>query len=183
MKVYLISGRARNGKDTMSKMLEKEYDLLGKRVCFIQLMRPLKWLLRDYFDWDGREETKPREQLQKMGTELIREKLNMPTYFIDRLIENISILSNYFDVFMVTDVRLPLEIELLKKQYPNLVSINIIREDFENDLNSEEKIHYTETALDNYYNFDYVVINKSLEELEKEVKKIVSEVENYEKND
>jgi len=183
MKVYLISGRARNGKDTMSKMIEKEYKLLGKKVCFIQLMRPLKWLLRDYFDWDGREETKPREKLQKMGTELIREKLGMPTYFIDRLIENISILSDYYDVFLVTDVRLPFEIESLKKQYPDAISINIIRESFDNNLNSEEKVHYTETALDNYYDFDYVVINKSLEELEIEVKKIVSEVENYEKND
>ena len=183
MKVYLISGRARNGKDTMSQMIKEEYDLLNKKVCFIQLMKPLKWLLKDYFGWDGSEETKPREKLQKMGTELIREKLNMPTYFIDRLVENIMILSDYYDVFMVTDVRLPIEIELLKEKFSDTVSINIIRENFENDLNLEQKVHYTEVALDNYNNFDYVVINKSLNELKEEVKKIVSEVENYEKND
>ena len=183
MILYLVSGRARNGKDTMSKMIEKEYQKLGKRVCFIQLMRPLKWLLRDYFNWDGQEETKPREQLQKMGTELIRNKLDMPTYFIDRLTENILILEEYYDVFMVTDVRLPLEIELLKKRFSSVISINIVRENFENDLTPQEKVHYTETALDQYHNFDYTVINRSLPELELEVKKIVSEVEKNEKND
>ena len=181
--IYLISGRARNGKDTMSKMLEEEYKLLGKRVCFIQLMRPLKWLLQDYFGWDGKEETKPREKLQKMGTELIREELNMPTYFIDRLTENIKILSKYYDVFMVTDVRLPLEIELLKQRFDHVVSINIIRENFENDLTLSEKVHYTEVALNDYDDFDYVVVNKSLEHLKIKVKEIVSEVENNEKND
>ena len=183
MKIYLISGRARNGKDTMSKMFEEEYNLLGKKVCFIQLMRPLKWLLKDYFGWDGSEETKPREQLQKMGTDLIREKLNMPTYFIDRLVENITILSEYYDVFMVTDVRLPLEIELIKEKFNDTVSINIIRNNFESDLKKEEKVHYTEVALDNYNDFDYVVINNSLDELNKKVKEIVSEVESNEKND
>ena len=76
MKIYLISGRARNGKDTMSHIIEKEYQSLSKKVCFIQLMRPLKWLLRDYFGWDGKEETKPREQLQQMGTELIRQDVD-----------------------------------------------------------------------------------------------------------
>lgn len=183
MKIYLISGRARNGKDTMSNMIKDEYDLLGKKVCFIQLMRPLKWLLKDYFGWDGSEETKPREKLQQMGTNLIREKLNMPTYFVDRLVENIMILKEYYDVFLVTDVRLPLEIELLKEKFSDIVSINIIRENFESDLKLEEKIHYTEVALDNYNNFDYIVINKSLEGLKENVKKIVSEVENNEKND
>ena len=41
-----------------------------------------------------------------------------------------------------------------------------------------------ENKLTDYYdNFDYIVVNKSLEELEIRVKEIVSEVENNEKND
>ncbi len=183
MRLYLISGRARNGKDTMSQMMQQEYEILGKRVCFIQLMRPLKWLLKDYFGWDGSEETKPREKLQKMGTELIRQELGMPYYFIDRLTENIHILEKYYDVFLVTDVRLPLEIETLKERFPGSISINIIRKEYESSLSQEEQVHYTEVALADYKNFDYEVINESLEGLKKEVKRIVSEVENNEKDD
>lgn len=177
MKVYLVSGRARNGKDTMSRLIQKEYESLGKRVCFIQLMRPLKWLIKDYFGWDGAEETKPRELLQQMGTELIREKLNMPNYFIDRLTENILILQDYYDIFLVTDVRLPLEIENLKERFSDTISINIERKNYESTLSVSEQQHYTEVALDNYQNFDYKVINETTEQLEETVKKIVSEVE------
>lgn len=183
MRLYLISGRARNGKDTMSEMIQKEYEALGKRVCFIQLMRPLKWLLKDYFGWDGSEETKPREKLQKMGTELIRQELGMPYYFIDRLTENIRILERYYDVFLVTDVRLPLEIETLKERFPGSISINIERRGYETTLSQEEQVHYTEVALNGYDKFDYQVENDSLSGLKEEVKKIVSEVENNEKDD
>ncbi len=184
MKIFLVSGRARNGKDTMSRMIAKKYEEMGKKVCFIQLMRPLKEYLKDYFGWDGSEETKPRETLQQMGTELIREELNKPLFFIDRLTEDIEILSHFFDVFMVTDVRLPLEIEELKKRFTSAVSINITRTDYVDDLSFEEKKHYTETALDNYHDFDYQVLNTSLSQLEKEVEKIVDcEVKKDEKND
>lgn len=173
MKVFLVSGRARHGKDTMSRMIAEKYEQMGKKVCFIQLMRPLKQYLKEYFGWDGSEETKPREALQQMGTELIREEMHKPLFFIDRLTEDIEILSHFFDVFMVTDVRLPLEIEELKRWFPGAVSINITREGYENDLSFEEKQHYTEVALTNYHNFDYEVLNTSLEDLKKEVERIV----------
>ncbi|MBE6147020.1 MAG: hypothetical protein E7168_01650 [Firmicutes bacterium] len=184
MKLYLISGRAQNGKDTMSQMMAKEYENRGYKVCFIQLMHPLKEYLKAYFGWDGSEETKPRESLQKMGTELIRLKLNKPTFFIDRLIEDIEILENFFDVFMVTDVRLPLEIEKLKERFPNAVSINITRLGYETNLTNDEQRHYTEIALNGYEKFDYEIINTSLEQLKSEVIKIVdSEVKKDENND
>jgi len=183
MRLYLISGRARNGKGTLSEFICKEYESLGKRVCLIQLMRPLKWLLRDYFGWDGKEETKPREQLQTMGTELIREKLGMPFYFIDRLTENIKILESFYDVFLVTDVRLPLEIETLKERFPGAISVHIERLNYQSELSKSEQVHYTEIALDGYQGFDYEVINETASKLELDVKKIVSEVEKNEENE
>ncbi|MDE5587171.1 MAG: hypothetical protein K2I72_02225 [Bacilli bacterium] len=183
MKLYLISGRARNGKDTLSKFIQEEYEKRGKKVCFIQLMRPLKWLLQDYFGWDGKEETKPREKLQKMGTELIREQLEMPFYFIDRLTENIKILESFFDIFLITDVRLPLEIETLKERFPSAVSINIERVGYQSELKEEEQVHYTELALLGYKKFDYEIINEAIPKLKDEVVKIVSEVEKNEEDE
>ena len=183
MRLYLISGRARNGKGTLSELICKEYESLGKRVCRIQLMRPLKWLLQDYFGWDGKEETKPREQLQKMGTELIREQLGMPLYFIDRLTENIKILELSYDVFLVTDVRLPLEIETLKERFSGTVSIHVERVNYQSELKKSEQVHYTEIALDGYQGFDYIVVNETISKFEQEIKKIVSEVEKNEENE
>ena len=183
MRLYLISGRAINGKDTLSQMIRSDYEQRGKKVCFIQLMLPLKWLLIDYFGWDGSEDTKPREKLQKMGTELIREKLGMSYYFIDRLTENLYILEPFYDVFVVTDVRLPLEIETLKERFSGAVSIQITRENYESSLSREQQVHYTETALLGYDKFDYEIINVTLDDLEKDVKNIVSEVERNAKDE
>ena len=69
MKVYLISGPARNGKDTIGDFLEKDYKEMGYKVCRTQIAKYLKMYIKDYFGWDGSEETKPRELLQRLGTE------------------------------------------------------------------------------------------------------------------
>ena len=128
--IFLISGRARNGKGTVSNILKEEYEKRGFNVCEIQLMRTLKGYLKDYFNWDGKEETKPRKILQDIGTDIIREKMNKPYFHIDRLTEDIMVLSNFFDDFIIPDVRFPLEIEKIKEVYPDAVSVQIIRDNF-----------------------------------------------------
>ena len=74
IKVYLICGKARSGKDTIAAILKEKLENNNYKVCTIQIMRTLKGYLKDYFDWDGSEENKPRTLLQTMGTELIRKK-------------------------------------------------------------------------------------------------------------
>lgn len=171
--VFLISGKARNGKGTISEILKEKLEEKGFKVCEIQIMRTLKGYLKDYFGWDGKEETKPRKMLQQMGTEVIREKLNKPYFHIDRLTEDIEILSNFFDVFIVNDIRLPLEIETIKKRFDKVVSIHVVREDYISPLEPSEQTHITELALDDYNKFDYKIVNYSLKELENDIIKII----------
>ena len=45
------------------------------------------------YDWDGSEETKPRELLQKLGTDVIRNKLDKAEMFIKRQVDDIEIYS------------------------------------------------------------------------------------------
>lgn len=178
MKVYLISGRARNGKGLASSIIKEKYESLGYKVCEIQVMRTLKGYLKDYFGWDGNEETKPRSALQQIGTDLIREKMHKPCFHINRLIEDIEVLSNFFDIFLVTDIRLPIEIEKIKETFKDTVSINITRVGYNSSLTPKEMYHITEKALDNYKNFDYEIINNDLEQFKADVLKVVdSEVD------
>lgn len=182
--IYLISGKARTGKGTVSSILKEEYEKRGYRVCEIQIMRTLKGYLKDYFGWDGREESKPRKMLQQIGTEVIREQLGKPLFHIDRLTEDITILSNYFDVFIVNDIRLPLEIEKIKERFSSVVSIHVIREGYTSSLEQEEQKHVTELALDDYENFDYKIVNSSLNEVTSDIIKIIdSEVDKNEIHD
>lgn len=173
MKVYLIAGKARNGKDTFGKFLKEYYKQFDKKVCVMHIGNYIKHFAIDYFDWDGNDETKPRSLLQELGTGIIREKMNKPYFFVNRLIEDMEVLDNFFDVAIVTDVRFPLEFDEIKKIHPDAVKIHITRPDYVNELTAKQKKHVTETALDNYDNYDYKVINRSIEDLEEDARKII----------
>ena len=97
-----------------------------------------------------------------------REKMNKPLFFINRLKEDLEVLDNLFDIAIVTDVRLPLEFEEIKKVYPDAKKIHVVRPDLVSNLSEEEQKHITETALDNYKDYDYEIINTTLEQLEGE---------------
>lgn len=185
MKVYLISGKARHGKDTLGIYLKKYYEKRGIKCCVMHFSSYLKYYAQEYFGWDPLTEVKPRELLQKLGQEIIREKLNKPLFLIDRISEDIEILKHFYQVFLITDVRLPLELEEIEKRFSKSVKININRPNFESEeLDRDERTHFTEIALDNYDRFDYKVTNTTLELLDKVAEEIVRKEEvNDEEND
>lgn len=182
MKIYLIGGKARNGKDTLASFMKDYYEELGKKACIMHIGNYIKHYAKDYFGWDGSDETKPRSLLQQLGTDIIREKMNKPLFFINRLKEDIEVLNHFFDIFIVADVRLPIEFEEIKKAYPNSIKIHIKRLELVNELTKEQQQHITEIALDSYDDYDYKVINETLEKLQIDAEKIIKE-EDYEKND
>ncbi len=184
IQIYLIGGKARTGKGEVSSLIKKEYEKRGFSVCEIQMMRTLKGYLQDYFGWDGKEETKPRKLLQQIGTEVIRKKMGKNYFHINRLIEDIEVLANYFSIFIVNDIRLPLEIEEIKKAFSNVTSIHVIKENYISPLQEEEQDHITELALDDYHNFDYEIVNGFLNQLASDIIQLVdSEVKKNEKDD
>ena len=174
MKVILIGGKARSGKDTLADILTEELIKKNKKVCKIQVGQYIKYYAQKYFGWDGKEETKPRDLLNELGTEIIRKKID-ENFHIDRLIQDIKVLSYYYDVFIVSDIRFPIEIDKPKNEFKNVFSIKVIRENKE--LNDLQKKHLTETSLDNYNRFDYKIENSgTIEDLKIKAKKTLQEI-------
>ena len=169
-KIYLISGKARHGKDTFSSFLKSAYEENGKKVIVTQLSKYIKYYAREITGWNLTEEDKPRQLLQKLGTDVIREKLGMEDLFIKRMIDDIKIFSCFYDAIIISDVRFKKEIDDLRKVYPNLISVNIFRPDFDNGLTEEQKKHKTEIDLDDYDKFDLRIINTTLEKLEEDAR-------------
>ena len=101
--------------------------------------------------------------------------MNKPNFFIDRLLQDIEVLDNFFDVAIVADVRLPIEFDTIKNIYPDTVKMSIKRPELVSELSSSEQKHITEVGLDNYSDYDYNIINKDLESLEQEALRIVKE--------
>ena len=173
MKIYVIGGKARTGKNTFGKYLKEELEKKGYHPCIMQLTTPLYLYAKTYFGWDGKEETKPREILQKLGIEWIQEKLGKKDFLVNRLLEDIEILKNFFDTFIITDARLTHEIDRIKASAKDVMVIKIERENQENGLTEEEKKHRTETEIDEYQGFDIIIKNEKEEDLKFSAKTIV----------
>lgn len=184
-KLYFISGKARSGKSTVAEILKEIYIQKGKSAAILSHARYHKDYAKAFFGWDGREETKPRELLQQLGTEIIREKLNMPLFFVNRVTEDIKILSYFFDVLIISDTRFKQEIDIQRERFNNIIAINVIRNNFDNGLTEQQKKHASEIDLDDYDKFNYIIENDgTIGNLKKQVVDIVNKEGNYnESND
>lgn len=177
MRIYVIGGKARSGKNTFGDYLREELKEYGYRPCVMRITDPLYGYARNYFEWDEKSEEKPREFLQKMGIEIIKEKLGKKDFLLNRLHEDIEILSNFFDVFIITDARLVDEFKNIKEKYDEVITIKLERNSKENNLTEEQANHITEKDIDKYNGFDFTIENKSLEELKKWAVEIIRNVE------
>lgn len=173
MKLYLIAGKADVGKNLFANILKKDLEATNHKVCLLRITAPLYHYAEEQFNLSVSEEDKPREFLQYMGIDYIKEKLGLKTFLIDRLTEDIKILDNFFDVGIITDGRLIEEFDELKKRFPKIKIIKLERNNYDTNLTNKEKNHITEKDLEKEYIYDYVVINDTLEKLEKVSKDIV----------
>lgn len=156
-KIYVISGKAKSGKDTLANIICNYYkDKKCKKISYAYY---LKEYIKNIFGWDGQEETKPRDLLQSIGIDLLQKKID-EHFLINRVMEDIKVYSYFYDVIIITDARLIDEIEIPKNKFSNVITIRI-NNNVDNDLTLEQKKHITEIDLDNYTNFDYVINNTS----------------------
>lgn len=174
MKIFVIGGRAKSGKNTFGRYLRDELKKYGYKPCVMRITEPLYSYAKNYFEWDENNDEKPREFLQKMGIEIIRDKLGKKSFLLDRLNEDIEILSNFFDTFIITDARLEKEFRYFKEKYDNAVTIKLERSNYDDMLSEDERRHVTETEIDKLDDFNYIINNKSLDEMKKNVSYIVS---------
>jgi len=169
MKIYVIGGRAKSGKNTFGEYLKEELKDYGYKPCVMHITEPLYAYARNYFNWNGNEEEKPREFLQKMGIEIIRNKMDKKDFLLNRLYEDIEILKNFFDTFIIVDARLIREFTHISAKYPDVVTIKLERKNYNDYLTEEEKKHITEIEIDTYDNFDYIIENRGLHTLRSSV--------------
>lgn len=176
VKIFITAGKANSGKDTTCELIDNYFKLKGKKIVNLQFSSYIKMYAKTLSGWNGDEDTKPRSLLQELGTEIIRKKIDND-FFIKRIIGDIEVYSYYCDAITISDARLPEELDSIKKSFKNVYKIKIERPNYENNLNDTERKHITETALDNYDDYDYVLVNDgSIEELNEKVIKIIDEV-------
>ena len=169
MKTYLLAGKAGSGKNEAAKYIKKIYEENGKKACITEVSKYLKTFAKEILEWDGTPENKPRTFLQESGY-TIRHDIFDGEFLINRTLEDALVYERYVDALIISDIRLPKEVEIFKEKL-NAVSIKVINEFSNNNLTDEEKKHETEVALDNYDKFDYIIVNDSIDNLKNEIKK------------
>lgn len=171
-KIFIISGKAQAGKDTVAQYIKKIYGDNSK-VLNLQYSSYIKEYAKKISDWDGSEQTKPRELLQQLGTDIIRKQLG-DYFFVNKLIEDLKVYSFFFDVLTVSDARFKIEVDTPKTKLENVYAIRVERPNFDNGLSEEQKKHPSEIDLDDYDKFDYKIINDgTLEDLYDKVSNMI----------
>ena len=168
-----ISGKAQHGKDTTAGLLKNELIKRGYSVLIVHQADLLKFICRNYFDWNGDKDEYGRSLLQKVGTDIIRK--SKPNFWVDFINEVTEFFDGTWDYILVPDTRFPNEIERLRSQTSNVFHIRVQRTNFTSPLTEEQQHHPSETALDNVKS-DYTIINDG--DLQALQDKIVS-VANY----
>ena len=176
MKIILLGGKANSGKDTAAEFIDEYYRSRGLDVVNIQIASYLKMYAKNIAKWDGDNETKPRQLLQDLGTELIRKQIDQ-YFFIKRIIQDIDIYSRYFDVITISDGRLPEEFASIKLAYPETVTVHVTRPGFESRLTKDQKAHVTESLVDTIeYDLD-IVNDGTIDDLQKQCIELVQTIE------
>lgn len=163
--IYVLSGKAKSGKNQVANMINDFYH--DKKCIQLSFAKYLKEYVKNITDWDGNEETKPRDILQSLGIDLLK-KIN-PTLLISRVCDDIKVYSHFYDVIIITDARLIDEIETIKNNF-KCITIRVLNK-LDNNLTNKQKNHITEIDLDNYNKFDYVIENN--ENIENQVMDIL----------
>ena len=113
MKVYVISGKARHGKDTVALDIKEIYENKRLKVINLAYGSYIKEYAKRISNWDGAE-----------------------------------------------------------------INIRVIRDGYDSVLSEKEQKHLTETALDEYNSYDYVIHNDgTLDDLKDKVLEVVRKVE------
>lgn len=181
VKIYIMCGKARQGKDTVASLIKEVYDNKKVKVLDLSFAHYIKEYAKKITDWDGSDDTKPRSLLTHLGTDIIRKQID-EMFFIKRMIEDIKVYSFYYDVLIITDARLKIEVDNIKQTFNNVIACYITRPDYESNLSEDQKKHITEIDLDDYNNFDYKIINDgTIEDLKPKIIKLVEEIDKNEK--
>ena len=108
----------------------------------------------------------PRKLLQLLGTECGRQIIH-PNIWVNALFADYDTSSNYDSNWIITDVRFPNEVQAIKDKGGIVIKINRDSDVVDN--------HSSETALDNYDGFDFVVDNNgSIDALTNNLIKIIN---------
>lgn len=179
MKIFVIGGKSGSGKGEVAKIIKEFYIYRLKECVITEFSKYLKNFAVELTDWDGVSANKPRDFLQEFGTKIRKYDKN---FFTSRMIEDMAIYEMVCDVVIISDARMPEEFEEMKENFDDVTSILVENQFAQSKLTLTQQAHITETALESYNDFDYIIANDDLNATKEKVFKMLEELESNEKH-
>lgn len=145
--IILFSGKAEAGKTTAARMLKEFLDRNNYKSAIIPYGDYVKNTARLIFDWNGEKDKAGRYLLQHWGTDIVRKK--DPNFWTDTVVRLASVLNGELDFIIIDDARFENEITCWAGEYW-VYTVRVERPGYENHLTPEQRMHPSETSLDNY---------------------------------
>ena len=174
MKIILLSGKARHGKDTAAEFLKEALEADGYSVLIAHFADLLKYICKTFFGWDGVKDDLGRKTLQYVGTDVIREK--QPDYWVDFLLSVLKLFPNEWDYVLIPDCRFPNELEKTRGSGVDTLCLRVERPGFVNGLTPEQQNHPSETAMAGVAADLYILNDGSVETLRRKIAELVVEM-------
>ena len=175
-KFICVSGKAQNGKDTTSAIINQKLTELGYKTIIVHYADLVKYICKTFFNWDGNKDEKGRTLLQYVGTDVVRK--SKPDYWVDFIIDMVDFFHENWDYVIVSDTRFPNEIQKIKDHGYQVIHIKVVRPNFESPLTEEQQKHLSEIALDNIQP-DLTLYNSTLDELNTEVTNFCKNIKEF----
>ena len=172
MKLVLVSGKAESGKTEFSNHLKDSLCNIGYECQIVSFADCLKFWAQAYFGWNGVKNQDGRETLQRLGTDIARNK--NPDVWVKIIHEFLITFEDIFDFIIVDDARFENEISYFKDSLEGVLTIRIERPNHISKLTMEQLLHPSETDLDDW-EFDSVYYNSSdIEDMVFDIKDMVA---------
>ncbi len=166
MKIFLVAGKTGSGKNEVANLIKEYYIYKLQKCAVTTFSKSITAMAMELSDWDGNEATKPSHLFQEIGDKARQIDEN---YFVTNMIKDIQIYAQYVDVLVISDARMPREIDELKENFNDVYAIYVINQFSSSKLTIEEQSHITETALENYEDFDCIIANDNINTLRDKV--------------
>ena len=162
--LFLISGKAESGKDTVANMLMKNSNV-GTN-CNYHIANSVKKIAKESFGWDGKKDEKGRALLQLIGD---GGRQYDPDIWINKFKDGLDNMLSMYDkkdlMIVVPDVRYKNEVKKLldwgKQNDVNVLTMRVTRPNHENALTEEQRANSSEVDLDDWGFWDVEIINDS----------------------
>ena len=170
MRIFLVAGKAGSGKNEVAKIIKSYYIYKLQECAITSYSKYIKNFVFELTDWNGSNETKPRDFMQELADKIRNYD---PDYFTRNMLRDINIYEQYVQNLVIADVRMPNEIDMIRNNYDEAYAIYVENQFGNSNLTLEQQAHVTETALESYNDFDITIANDDIDALKDKVFKFL----------